>query len=216
MGLTQPRKDADFIAWARNLANECYSRATQWELNPAQVEKLNVLTGAAEGAYNINKNPETRNRLSASNKRVAFADSKEFLSTYVNVLVANENISENDLQAMGLPSRIHHFHGPLPVPADAPETTAVVGQHHDITVYVAIPQHGHPSEFLTKKGYHGFVVRYRKEGDTEWREEHSTRLYLTLLFDSEDEGKHLALTTAWINPRIQHGPWSDEISVLIN
>ena len=216
MGKTQPTKDSDFIAWARNVNGECHSHATPWGLDATQLETMDEKVSWADSAYNFNLNPETRNRQTAAAKRVAFADTRLFFSTYVNLLVANENISENDLQAMGLPSRIHHFHGPLPVPADAPETTAVVGQHHDITVYVAIPQHGHPSEFLKKKGYHGFVVRYRKEGDTEWREEHTTRLYFTLLFDAEDEGKHLSLTTAWINPRIQHGPWSDEISVLIN
>jgi hypothetical protein len=213
---TQPRKDADFIAWANNLCNQCVNRQGEWGLDPMLVIKFSELFGAAFSAYEANRNPETANRLTAANKRVAFAVLKAFLGTYVNVLVANMAISESDLQAMGLPSREHHFHPPVEVPKEAPETTAIVGQHHDVTLYVAIPQHGHPSEFLKKAGYHGFVVRYRKDGETEWHEEHSTRLHLTLLFDSEDEGKHLFLTTAWINPRIQHGPWSDEISVLIN
>jgi hypothetical protein len=31
-----------------------------------------------------------------------------------------------------------------------------------------------------------------------------------------ETANRLTLTAAWINPRIQHGPWSDEISVLIN
>ncbi|MDR0691928.1 MAG: hypothetical protein LBF69_02685 [Prevotellaceae bacterium] len=216
MGLTQPRKDAEFIAWARNIHDQCMARQTEWKLDTTLVGKLNAAYFNANAAYQANINPETSNLRTVSDKRVRFAALREFMSTWVNLLVANTLISENDLQAMGLPSRQHHFHEPLPVPADAPETTAVVGQHHDIIIYVAIPQHGHPSEFLTKKGYHGFVTRYRKEDDTEWHEEHSTRLHLTLLFDSEDEGKHLTLTTAWINPRLQHGPWSDEIRVLIN
>ena len=213
---TQPRKDAEFIAWSSNLCNQCVSRQNEWQLDAELVTKFQDFQGAAWSAYDANRNPETTNRLTTANKRVSFAVLRVFLATFVNILVANPAISESDLEAMGLPSREHHFHQPLPVPEEAPETTAVVGQHHDIILYVAIPQHGHPSEFLTKKGYHGFVVRYRKEGDTEWHEEHSTRLHLTLLFDSEDEGKHITLTTAWINPRIQHGPWSDEISVLIN
>jgi hypothetical protein len=213
---TQPRKDAEFIAWGRNINDQCTVRQIEWNLDPNQVQQLNMFSGNADVAYQANLNPETANRLTASNKRVAIAAFRAFLGTFVNVLVANTAISESDLQAMGLPSREHHFHQPLPVPEVAPEVNVIVGQHHDITVYVAIPQHGHPSEFLTKKGYHGFVVRYRKETETEWHEEHSTRLHISLLFDSEDEGKHIILTTAWINPRIQHGPWSDEITVLIN
>ena len=216
MGKTQPIKDADFIAWALNIDYACTTRQTEWQLDSTQVVQLNTLVTNADAAYRENKNPETASRRTAANKRVAFAVLRAFLGTYVNILVADEHISESDLEAMGLPSRERHYHEPLPEPAEAPEVTAVVGQHHDITVYVAIPQLGHPSEFLTKKGYHGFVVRYRKEGDAEWIEEHSTRLHITLLFDAGDEGKHIALTAAWINPRIQHGPWSDEISVLIN
>jgi hypothetical protein len=213
---TQPRKDAEFIAWARNINEQCTVRQSEWNLDTNQVQQLNMLNGNADVAYQNNLNPETANRRTAANKRVALAAFKVFLATFANVLVANTAISEADLEAMGLPSREHHFHEPLPPPSDAPENTAVVGQHHDVTVYVAIPQRGHPSEFLTKKGYHGFVTRYRKSDETEWHEEHTTRLHLTLLFDSEDEGKHLTLKTAWINPRIQHGPWSDEITVLIN
>ena len=216
MSRTQPTKDADFIAFAVNLDADCSSAAPAWELDTTKVAEMNRLSRAADVAYRANINPETANRQTAATKREAFANLKVFLSTYIPVLVANEHISEAKLEAMGLPSRIHHFHEALPEPTDAPETTAVVGQHHDITVYVAIPQHGHPSEFLKKKGYHGFVVRYRKDGESEWHEEHTTRLHRTLLFDSEDEGKHITLTTAWINPRLEHGPWSDEISVLIN
>jgi hypothetical protein len=216
MRTTQPTKDADFISWARNINDECTLRQMEWHLDPDQVMQLNMLSGNADAAYQANLNPETANRRTAANKRTSFTVLKRFLSTFINVLVANTAISESDLEALGLPSREHHFHPALPVPNEAPVVTVVVGQHHDITVYVSIPQLGHPSEFLKKKGYHGFVIRYRKEGETEWHEEHSTRLHTTLIFDAEDEGKHLILTVAWINPRIQHGPWSDEDTVLIN
>jgi hypothetical protein len=216
MSKTQPVKDADYIAWARNIKEQCIAHGTEWQIDATWVARLTTLFDNADAAYQANLNPETSNRHTTASKQVAFIDLRMFFGTFINVLVANENISESDLKGMGLPSRVHHFHEPLPAPGEAPEVGAVVGQHHDISVYVAIPQHGHPSEYLTKKGYYGFVVRYRREGDTEWREEHSTRLHITLLFDNEDEGKRLLLTAAWINPRIQHGPWSDEISVLIN
>jgi hypothetical protein len=216
MALTQPRKDAEFIAWALNVDVQCTQNQANWQLDAGKVQTLNALTASAHNAYLANENPETRNRLTTASKRMTFASLRSFFSTYVPVLVANEAISEDALAGMGLPSRQHHFHTPLPVPTEAPEVSAVVGQHHEITVYVNIPQHGQPSEFLSKKGYHGFVVRYRKDGDAEWTEEHSTSLHHMLFFDSEDEGKHLTLTVAWINPRIERGPWSDEIRVLIN
>jgi hypothetical protein len=216
MGRTQPVKDADFIDWARNIDAASVAHETDWNLNTTQVTKLNTLTAAAYAAFEANRNPETTNRRTAADKRVAFAELRAFMSIWTSLLVANDAVTENDLEAMGLPSRVHHFHEPLPVPAEATEMSVAVGQHHDVTVYVSTPQHGQPTEFLTKKGYHGFVVRYRKEDETDWHEEHSTRLHLTLYFDDEDRSKRLKITTAWINPRIQHGPWSDEIEVLIN
>ncbi|MDR2359653.1 MAG: hypothetical protein LBD87_07660, partial [Prevotellaceae bacterium] len=59
-------------------------------------------------------------------------------------------------------------------------------------------------------------VRYRKEDCEEWHSGYSTRLHTDLFFNGEDSGKRLILMAAWINPRLQQGPWSNEITVLIN
>jgi hypothetical protein len=216
MPLTQPRTDAEYIAWARNIDSQCTAHQTDWHLDSSQVTQLNTLFANADAAYQANLNPETSSRRTAANKKAAFVQLRKFMGLYVNVLVANTYISEEDLAAMGLPSREHHFHMPIPPPHEAPDLIAIVGQHHDVDLYASILQHGQPSEFVTKKEYHGLVVRYRKEGEEAWHEEVSTRLHITLLFDEEDRGKYVVVTAAWINPRIQHGPWSDEIRVLIN
>jgi hypothetical protein len=59
-------------------------------------------------------------------------------------------------------------------------------------------------------------VRYRREGDDVWHSEFSTRLHVLLPFDDADRGKRLIVSAAWINPRFQHGPWSTDLSALIN
>jgi hypothetical protein len=216
MSRTQPTKDGEFIAWASNIDAQCTAHQTEWGLPDHSVQKMNLLTANAKTAYEANSNPELSNRLTTANKNVSFRLLKNFLSLFVKYLVFNDAVSETDLEAMGLPSRIHHVHQPLPAPTEAPVMTAVVGQHHDVTVYVSRPQHGHPSQHLAKSGYHGFVARYRKNGETEWKEEHSSTLHLTLTFDAEDVGKHLTVTAAWLNPRFMSGPWSNEETVLIN
>jgi hypothetical protein len=216
MGRTQPTKDGEFIAWAGNIDTQCTAHQTEWELPSQSVQKLNLLTANAKTAYEANSNPELSNRLTAANKSVSFRLLRNFLSLFVKYLVFNEAVSENDLEAMGLPSRIHHAHQPIPVPTEAPVMTVIVGQHHDVTVYVSRPQHGHPSQHLSKSSYHGFVARYRKNDETEWKEEHSSALHLTLDFDAADVGKQLVVTAAWLNPRFMNGPWSNEETVLIN
>jgi hypothetical protein len=102
------------------------------------------------------------------------------------------------------------------LPSEAPDITVVIGQHHDVSIHVSIPQYGQPSEYVTQKGYHSFVMRYCKDDEGVSHEENTTRLHFTLLFNEEDYGKFVTVTVAWINPRIQHGQWSDEIRVLIH
>jgi hypothetical protein len=211
-----PSKDAEFIAWAKNVSAQCVANQATWHLDANAVYTCESLTLNADAAYAANANPETSNHLTATNKKESFKALKSFLGIFVMSLVSNLNIPNSELVAMGLPSREHHAHEPLPRPTVAPNIYAVTGQHYVVTVYVEIPQHGHPSSYLTQHGFHGFVLRYRKDGESEWREVHSTRLHTTLTFEEADEAKHLFLSAAWINPRLERGPWSDEIRVLIN
>ncbi|MDR3236332.1 MAG: hypothetical protein LBT48_06360 [Prevotellaceae bacterium] len=212
----QPTKDADFIAWVTNIKNNCLTNQTQWDLKSSDTDKLLAYVDNAVHAYEVNINPELKNRHTSMIKKEAFITLKTFMSLFTLQLLADELISDAEIEAMGLRPRQHHASLPLPDPTEAPEITAVVGQHHDVTVYVSVAQHGHPAEYLKKKGYAGFILRYRKEGDSEWHQELSTKLHTMLLFDAEDEGKHVTLTVAWINPRLEHGPWSDETTTLIN
>jgi hypothetical protein len=213
---TQPRKDGEFIAWARNIDEECQSHQDTWQNPSDKLFTLNTLRNTADAAYQENANPEKSNRHTVSVKNDAFGKLRNFIHFFIGILMANDNISDGEIESMGLPPRKHHFNEPLPVPTDAPELKVVTGQHHDIDVYASEPQLGHPTEFLQTKGYHGLLLRYRKDGETEWHEEHTTRLHVTLYFGDEDEAKYLAVAAAWINPRLQHGPWSDEVKVLIN
>jgi hypothetical protein len=59
------------------------------------------------------------------------------------------------------------------------------------------------------------MLRYKKEGDADYKTVVSTRLHHTLFFERDDEGKRVTLSAAWVNPRLEAGPWSDEISEVI-
>jgi hypothetical protein len=90
-----------------------------------------------------------------------------------------------------------------------------VRQHDEITVYVARPEHDQPTQGVKPTKYHSFKLRWRYEGETADRFELSTRLHYTLRFDREDETKRVILSAAWINPRLEAGPWSEDISEVI-
>ncbi|MDR2764569.1 MAG: hypothetical protein LBB90_06015 [Tannerella sp.] len=91
-----------------------------------------------------------------------------------------------------------------------------VRKHHDeMTVYAARPEQGHPDGSVAPVHYHGFTLRYRMEDEKEYRTVVSTRLHHTLFFEREDEGRRVCFTAAWMNPRLEPGPWSGEISEVV-
>jgi hypothetical protein len=216
MGRTQPTKDADFIAWAKSLAEHCTECQTEWKLNPASVQELNTLTHQADTAYWNNLDRETCNRVSRAAKTAAIAALRVFLRSFVAAIHTNEAVNEDNLEALGLQPRKRHNRLPLPAPTEAPKVEVVSHTGHEVRVYVSVENHGHATKSLTRKAYHGFVVRYRKESDAEWQSVYSTRLHTDIFFNDEDCGKRLTLMAAWINPRLQHGPWSTERYAWIN
>ena len=210
-----PAPDAEFIPWAKNITAQCRANESKWNLENAQVVKLIELMESAEAAWEAHTNPETANRRTAAEKKQAFSELKRYLSMFTNSFYVNEAITDADIAAMGLRPRHTHATQPKVEPGEAPEVTVVVGQHHDVTIYVSRPQHGEPVRSLNTK-YYGFILRYRKEGETEWTQQMSTRLHIRLSFEPKDESKRLYFTVSWLNARLQNGPWSDEISTLIH
>jgi hypothetical protein len=212
----QPTKDGDLIAWTKNIKEQSTAHATEWNLASEDVNELNTRIGEAGTAYEANLNPETRNRQTSQRKKVAFKQLKEFLSYYTNRLEYNKLVPDDAILAMGLRPRERQAHQPDPPPVETPIIDVVTGQRHDLTVYASRPEHGHAVESITRKEYYGFKTYYRIEGESTWREQSSTRLHTIIVFDETDEGKHVEIEAAWINPRLQEGPRSARVRALIN
>ena len=211
-----PQTDSEFIVWARVIYDTCYSNLEIWKLQPTIVEQFETILEDAEAKYQINANKEARNKISVVDKNTAFAALKSFLSTFINALEGNTFIPDSEIEKTGLRPRHHASHQPVPVPTDAPVLAVLVGQHHDLDTYVSSLQHGQPTQYLKDGKYYGFVLKYRLEEETEWRTVLSTKLHYRLIFTEAEEGKHILLQAAWINSRLQNGPWSEEIRELIN
>ena len=207
-----PKTDTSFLVFANNLANECVVNRAAWNLDKDGIAHLKTLTEAANAAYANARDLETSSHLAYMNKSVSFSMLRKFLGLFIRMLMTNKAISNDILLALGLPSRVYH----RPLPAGAPKLSVHQKQHLEIRVGVSVFSKSHPTASLTKKAYHGFVLRYRMQGETEWHEIYSTRLRTSLRFDNKDEGKHIILMAAWLNSRTRHGPWSNKITSLIN
>jgi hypothetical protein len=123
-------------------------------------------------------------------------------------------VTDTQIAIMQLRPRHPEGRHPLPPPVDQP-IISVRKQHGEITVYAARPEHDQPTSTVAPTHYDGFLLEYKFEGEAEYKNVVSTRLHKTLYFGSEYDGKRLFLKAAWVNSRIQHGPWSSEISEII-
>ncbi|MDR0545119.1 MAG: hypothetical protein LBG30_07245 [Odoribacteraceae bacterium] len=177
------------------------------------MQEFKGLIDPAERTVNANKNLQTRNKESTARKNAAMRALLVYMRELNLSLRVNKKVSDADLGAMGLPSRERHYHAPKPAPGEKAVLYARVTRFA-IKVSASVPQDGRPSESVTRPGYHGLLIRSRVEGE-DWREVYTTRVTATLKFAPEQVGKTVEIIAAWINPRLEHGPWGDTIRVIV-
>jgi hypothetical protein len=207
------RTDADFLNQVNTIAAECSSHKGEWNIDNDRLNTFTLLQTNANSAYAANGDLATKNAITSANKKAAFGELKHFLGTFVNYLEVNDSVPDAALAAMGLRSRHQPAHHPLPRPNEQPVIT-VRKQHDEMTVYAARSKHDHPASTAESAHHYGFMLRYRKEGCNEYTVV-STRLHHMLFFERADEGARIYLSAAWVNPRLEAGPWSEEISEII-
>jgi hypothetical protein len=210
--LEQP--DALFIASANTIKDQCTQHVTEWKIEQERLTSLTLLTTNANTAYEANSDLATRNHITVTNKKSAFSNLKQFLSLFIDYLEGNESVPDEALAIMGLRSRQHHAHQPDPRPDEAP-AAKVSRQHDEMSVYVFRSEKGQPTKSTTRKNYRGFKIRWRFEDETTYHTEISTRLHYTIHFNREDEGRRVIIAVAWVNPRLEEGPWSEDIVEIV-
>jgi hypothetical protein len=213
-----PRQDSELLAYSRLIETTCrqHQASTDWNIDTTLLQQLTDQNTAYETAYNANAALETRNHFTVAAKNAASVALRAFLAGFVNYLLGNASVTDEGLDAMGIRPRHPVHHQPLPPPTEAPIVGLVTGQHHDLDVYFYKNQAGHPTTYLADPADYGVLLQYRFEGATEWQQAIITKKHHTLIFDDAAEGKYLQVRAAWLNPRLQQGPWSDTDKKLIN
>jgi hypothetical protein len=212
---TLNKPDADVLAHANSINGQCHQHEIDWGIEPNRLSVFDMVLANANTAYAANNNKATKNAITVANKNAALGELKHSLATFISYLEINLQVPDAALEAMGLRPRQHHAHLPLPRPAEQLVLTTKK-QHDEITVYAARPEQDHPTAGVGPTHYHGFALRYKMEGEGEVEKTIiSTRLHHTLFFERTDEGKRVTLSAAWVNPRLETGPWSSEISEII-
>jgi hypothetical protein len=211
---TLNKPDAEFLAQANTINGQCHLNEGIWALDGTRLTQFDTLLHNANTAYAANNDKATKTAITSANKKAAFGELKHFEGPFIDYLVANLSVPDAALEFMGLRSRQHHAHKPLPRPT-TPLVMSVKRLHDELTIYVAEPEHDQPTSSVAPAHYHGFMLRYRMEEETGYQTVVSTRLHHTLYFERADEGKRIHLSGAWVNPSLEPGPWCEEISEII-
>ena len=212
-----PTKNHEYLAFVENIKDKVTKNATAWVVPKGPLEQLTNLQAQAQAAYKANSNPETKNRHSSEVLKFALAELKPFVSRFTNLLLGLPRVPDDEIAAMGLRPRRPKKREPSPAPHTMPELGMRVGERHETAAFVSTLQHGHPTQHLTDSHVHyAFILRYRFEGETDWKIKLSVSKRMYLTFADEDVGKFLHAQAAWLNRRLEMGPWSEEAVVLIN
>ncbi|MDR1259128.1 MAG: hypothetical protein LBK65_07630 [Tannerellaceae bacterium] len=208
------KPDEDFLSFAKNINEQCRKHSEEWQIDRDRLDSLAVLVAAADVAFQASGNHATRNQITTVTKKTAFGELKRFLSGFINYLSGSTTVPDYALAEMHLRPRRQHSRQPLPPPVETPAIN-VIRVHDKLIVCAKRIGNGHPTHGVQVKHYFGFRLRWRFEDETHWRTEISTRLRYTLSFDDKDETRRIILTAAWVNPRLQEGLWSAEMSVVV-
>lgn len=206
--------DEQFMAYVGAINSQCAAHAKEWNLDTDRLEGLQALTLSATAAYEANLDRTTRNHLTATHKKAVFSQLKRTLALFIDYLEGHLAVPDEALSVMSLRSRTRPAFHRLPRPGDAP-LVGVVKQRDEMTVYVSRSELGHPAQSAAPKKYHGFKLRWKYEGEPVYRTEISTRLRYTLFFERSTEVRRILFSVAWVNPRLEEGPWTEDLLEVI-
>jgi hypothetical protein len=169
-------------------------------------------------AYSKWLDPATRSKLIIDSFIDAEKVFKEaYRQLYMGYLKNNPNVTDTDLEAMGLPKRTSR-RKPSPVPTTFPDAVLDTSMPRRIII------HFHDEGKITRakpKGVHGAEIKWvvsdipvkdiRKLVNSSF----DTCSPFTLEFNDDERGMHLYLALRWENTRGEKGPFGEIITAII-
>jgi hypothetical protein len=172
-----------------------------------------------DAAVSAWKPEETRNAVINLEVKEAQEDFVPVYRTIYNMLKGSLEVSNADLQAMGLPPRPSGDRTPAKIEDEAPDVETDTSVPGEVTMHFF--KKGQKRGSAKPDGQHGVECKTYIGPDIpkKWKDLQeswfSTNLKLVLKFENDRRGQILWFAVRWENTRGQKGPWSVIFSVII-
>jgi hypothetical protein len=213
---TSPTKlpDAEYLNYVRNIVDQCLDHAAQWKIGENELAKVEVLLEKAVLAYKANTELTTKNRATAKAKKYAFQALKEAMNWFITYLVQNLSVPDQALDEMKIRAR-HHHASPAPAPTQKGNVKhSVRGAKHRFSLNLQTDNQTRKVS-VDPNGTGGTEWRFRYKGETNIDTKRSSKSSILTEFKEEDWGKIIEVSARWVNSKLEPGPWSDWIEVII-
>jgi hypothetical protein len=206
--------DAKYLAFVDNALKICRDNLALYKIPEKDYEQADVLYEKAKLAYKANSLSDSRNKNTTREKNTAFKELKTYMSWFSKTLETNLSLPNSALIEMGLPSREHTHHGDHPRPKRMP-VVSMRREGLETTLDFAQQEHNHPTETIAEEFVHGARIEYRFDNETIWQSETVTKKHYTFIFTEGDVGKQVHVRVAWVNPKLEAGPYCREFSFIV-
>ena len=225
--MSVPRSNKAYLEYVDNILETVRANMTAWGISTTEFKRVENPYLNTRKAYDRNAAKATRGDKSAADLHVDMQRLKPIISDFVISLRGNLTISDDMLIIMNIPLRRRTYHQAHPAPEDDAVFEFRRIAHLLYQIVMQSLAAGHPRQTMTdRRRHHGYWFDYiiidhdapipDPETITNWEHREFTKLRETITFPASAEGKRLIGRAAWINRRLQNGPWSEPVNITLS
>jgi hypothetical protein len=224
MAKTLSNPDVAFNNEQRVITDKAANNIVSWSIpEPWFTSTLLVARGAWDAAwtaYNINATERTQSMTFA--KDTARETYEAMLRQLIAMLAGNPNVTNADLESMGIMGRRQGKHYPhVPTPEDVPDFRIEQASGHRLKIHYHAHDRQKESRVAKPHGVHGAEIKYALLSTPPASYEDLTNSAFDTAspyihtFDIPDAGKTFYAALRWENTTGEKGPWSEIQNAII-
>ena len=225
--MSVPRGNKAYLEYVGNILETVRPNMTAWEISTTRFKRVENPYLNTVKSYDKNAAKATRGDKSAIDLHDDMKKLRPIVAVFVIFLRGNTNIPDDMLAVMNIPPRLRTYHQAQPAPDDDAVFEVRRVAHLLYQILMQSLAAGHPRQTMTdRRRHYGYRFEYiiidhaapipDIETITNWEFLEFTKLRNNITFPQAAEGKRLIGRAAWINNRLQPGPWSEPVNITLS